>query len=142
MQPTAKEGVNAPRADMAVGSITKRMAYAALYHSSRKGTSALVLRFAGSPTFIHFSHFFHRLNLQPRPGPRRSSQNSQGSQGSGGSSQPLLLPSTLQTTYSEEAGSFLLAAGVGVDFGTPRPSKTIQTHPTNQYKSCVLFSPS
>lgn len=38
----------------------------------------------------------------PAQGPRRSSQNSQSSQGSGGSSQPLLLPSTLQTTYSEE----------------------------------------
>ena len=49
MQPTAKEGVNAQHADMAVGSITKCTAYAALYHSSREGTSALVLRFAVPP---------------------------------------------------------------------------------------------
>lgn len=34
--------MNAPRAVVAVGDITNSMAFAALYHSSRKGTSALV----------------------------------------------------------------------------------------------------
>ena len=82
----------------------------------------------GSPTFIHFSYFFPLVeDRKPRPGPRRSSQNSQSSQGSGGSSQPLLLPSTLQTTYSEEAG---ILEGILAPQNYPKPSN----------KSCVLFS--
>ena len=80
--------------------------------------------------FSHFHPLFICFSIEgrkPRPGPRRSSQNSQSSQGSGGSSQPLMLPSTLQTTYSEEAG---------ILEGILAP----QNYPKLSNKSCVLFS--